>query len=184
MRSIVSFTARSLPGTGVAEKITVSPLCSSTCGWSPCAMRRSADSGSPWLPVEITTILWSGKSSISRTGTSIPSGMWMWPSERPMFTFLRIERPTSATLRPSEAAASTTCCTRWMFEAKQVTITRPSQRDSACSRCGPTLDSESAMPGRVTLVESPHRSSSPSRPNSARRDTSAGTPSTGVWSNL
>ena len=30
MRSIVSFTARSLPGIGVAEKITVSPSCSST----------------------------------------------------------------------------------------------------------------------------------------------------------
>ena len=57
MRSIVSFTARSLPGIGVAEKITVSPACRSTFGWSPWAIRRSADSGSPWLPVEITTIL-------------------------------------------------------------------------------------------------------------------------------
>jgi hypothetical protein len=60
MRSIVSFTARSLPGIGVAEKITVSPPWSETWGWSPCAIRRSAESGSPWLPVEITTSLWSG----------------------------------------------------------------------------------------------------------------------------
>jgi len=33
-RSIVSFTARSLPGIGVAEKTTVSPSFSCTCGWS------------------------------------------------------------------------------------------------------------------------------------------------------
>src|SRR5829696_8545596 len=52
MRSIVSLTERSLPGIGVAEKITVSPLRSATLGWSPWAMRRSADSGSPCDPVE------------------------------------------------------------------------------------------------------------------------------------
>jgi hypothetical protein len=101
-----------------------------------------------------------------------------------MFTFLRIERPTSDTLRPSAAAASTTCCTRWMFEAKLVTTMRPSQRAKTSSRCGPTEDSEGAMPGRSTFVESPHRRSTPSRPSSASRAMSAGTPSTGVWSNL
>ena len=153
-------------------------------GWSPCAIRRSAESGSPWLPVEITTSLWSGKSSISLTPTSIPSGIAMCPRLRPMFTFLRIDRPTSDTFRPRVAAASTTCCTRWMLEAKQVTTIRPSQRANASSRWGPTLDSEGAMPRRSTFVESPHNSSSPSRPSSARRATSAGSPSTGVWSNL
>ena len=165
MRSIVSLTARSLPGIGVAEKITVSPSCSSTCGWSPWAMRRSAESGSPWLPVEITTSLWSGKSSISLAPTSIPSGTSMWPSLRPMFTFLRIERPTSETLRPSAAAASTTCCTRWMFEAKQVTTMRPlAARErpprAAARRSTPTA----TCPARSALVESPHSSSRPSRP--------------------
>src|SRR6478735_3682212 len=53
MRSIVSLTARSLPGTGVAEKTTVSPECSSTSRWSLFAIRRSAESGSPCLPVEL-----------------------------------------------------------------------------------------------------------------------------------
>ena len=101
-----------------------------------------------------------------------------------MLKFLRIERPTSATLRSSCAAASTTCCTRWTFEAKQVTMMRPSQRENASRSAGPTLDSEGAMPGRSALVESPQRSSTPSRPSSARRETSAGLPSTGVWSNL
>ena len=42
-----------------------------------------------------------------------------------MLTFLRIERPTSATLRPSAQAASITCWTRWMLEAKLVTTIRP-----------------------------------------------------------
>ena len=162
----------------------MSPLRSSTFGWSPWAIRRSADSGSPWDPVEITTILWSGKSSISLTPTSIPSGTSMWPSLRPMFTFLRIDRPTSATLRPCACAASTTCWTRWMFDAKQVTTMRPLQRANASSRCGPTLDSDGAQPCRSALVESPQSSSSPSRPSSASRAMSAGSPSTGVWSNL
>ena len=184
MRSTVSFTARSLPGIGVAEKITVSPLCRSTSRWSPAAMRRNADRGSPWLPVDTTTSFSSGKSSIIFGLTSIPSGTSMWPSWRPMFTFLRIERPSRATLRPSAEAASTTCCTRWMFEAKQVTTMRPSQRAKASRSSGPTRDSESDQPGLSALVESPHRRSTPSRPSSASRAISAGIPSTGVWSNL
>ena len=44
-------TLTSLPGIGRAEITTVSPSCSATCGWSSNAMRLSADSGSPWLPV-------------------------------------------------------------------------------------------------------------------------------------
>ena len=101
-----------------------------------------------------------------------------------MFTFFRIERPTSDTFRPSAAAASTTCCTRWMFDAKLVTTIRPLQRANTSSRCGPTNDSDGEKPSRSTFVESPHSSSTPSRPSSARRETSAGGPSTGVWSNL
>ena len=101
-----------------------------------------------------------------------------------MFTFLRIERPTSATLRPRPEAASTTCCTRWMFEAKLVTTMRPSQRANTSSSAGPTTDSDGEKPWRSTFVESPHSTSTPSRPSSARREMSAGSPSTGVWSNL
>src|SRR5438270_297748 len=67
-------------------------------------MRRRAESGSPCEPVETTTTLWSGQSSTSWGWMRIPSGSSMWPSERPMLTFLRIERPTRATLRPSAAA--------------------------------------------------------------------------------
>jgi len=60
MRSIVSLTERSLPGIGVALKTTVSPECSSTSRCSPAAIRRSADSGSPWEPVEIAITSSSG----------------------------------------------------------------------------------------------------------------------------
>jgi hypothetical protein len=101
-----------------------------------------------------------------------------------MLTFLRIERPTSETLRPCAAAASTTCCTRWMFDAKQVTTMRPSQPRKSSSSLGPTIASLGEKPGRSALVESPQSSSRSSTPSSARRPTSAGTPSTGVWSNL
>ena len=100
-RSTVSLTARSLPGIGVAEKTTVSPSRSLIWRWSLCAIRRSAESGSPCEPVEITTTRWSGQSSTSCGWIRIPSGTSMCPSERPIPTFLRIERPTSATLRPS-----------------------------------------------------------------------------------
>jgi hypothetical protein len=114
----------------------------------------------------------------------MPSGSVMWPSERPMLTFLRIERPTRHTLRPSAAAASTTCCTRWMFDAKDVTTIRPDRRMKTSSRRGPTIASLGEKPGRSAFVESPQRRSRPSAPSCARRPTSAGMPSTGVWSNL
>ncbi len=124
-RSIVSLTARSLPGIGVAENTTVSPSRSSTGGWSRWAMRRSALSGSPCDPVEITTSFSSGQLSSSRGAMSRPSGTRAMPSERAMLTFLRIERPTRQTLRPSATAASMTCCTRCTLEAKDVTTIRP-----------------------------------------------------------
>ena len=122
------------------------------------AIRRSAESGSPWLPVEMTTTFSSGKSSISRGWMKIPSGAFAIPRLEAMLKFLRIERPTSATLRSSRAAASITCWTRWMLEANEVTMIRPLQRPNCWSRAGPTADSEGAMPGRSALVESPQSS--------------------------
>jgi hypothetical protein len=100
-RSIVSLTARSLPGTGVAEKTTVSPECSSTSRWSLLAIRRRAESGSPWLPVEITITFSSGKLSISRGWMKSPEGALAMPRLEAMLKFFRIERPTSATRRSS-----------------------------------------------------------------------------------
>ena len=52
-----------------------------------------------------------------------------------MFTFLRIERPTIATLRPHRRATSTACCIRWMFEANDATrIAARAQRDDLAER--------------------------------------------------
>ena len=36
-----------------------------------------------------------------------------------MFRFLRIERPTTATLRPVWAPTSIACCIRWTFDANE-----------------------------------------------------------------
>ena len=177
-------TARSLPGIGVAEKITVSLEWSCTSRWSLWAIRLSAESGSPWLPVEMTTTFSSGKSSISFGWIMIPCGALAISRLEAMLKFLRIERPTRATLRSSAAAASIACWTRWMFDANEVTTIRPLQRENTSISAGPTLDSDGATPGRSALVESPQRARTPSLPSSARRETSAGLPSTGVWSNL
>jgi hypothetical protein len=71
-----------------------------------------------------------------------------------------------------------------MFDANDVTTIRPSQREKTSSSRGPTIDSDSDQPLRSAFVESPQSSSTPLRPSSASRATSAGMPSTGVWSNL
>ena len=71
-----------------------------------------------------------------------------------------------------------------MLEAKLVTIDAPLARAKTCSRFGPTIDSDGENPGRSAFVESPQRSRIPSAPSWASRDMSAGSPSTGVWSNL
>ena len=57
-------------------------------------------------------------------------------------TFLPIDRPSVATVRPSPIAASTTCWMRWMWLAKQVTMTRLSgwSRNRSAST-SPTDDS-------------------------------------------
>ena len=68
-------------------------------------------------------------------GRACPSGTSMWPSD---LADVRCSCASSAPpARPcgrAAAAASTTCCTRWMFDAKQVTTIRPSQRANVCSQ--------------------------------------------------
>ena len=53
-----------------------------------------------------------------------PLGMVMMPSRMPSSTFLPMERPSVATLRPLATAASMICCTRCMWLAKQATMMR------------------------------------------------------------
>ncbi|MNL71939.1 hypothetical protein D3C87_1971730 [compost metagenome] len=53
----MSMTSRSLPGMAQDEKIMRSPALRSMTGCSPRAMRAMAARASPWLPVQISTIL-------------------------------------------------------------------------------------------------------------------------------
>ena len=62
---MIPCTLFSLPGTGVAEMITVSSAVMERLLCSPLAMRARAESGSPWLPVQSTTIFSSGSFSTS-----------------------------------------------------------------------------------------------------------------------
>ncbi len=52
--------ARSLPGIVREENSATSPRSSTICGCSSAAMRASAERGSPWLPVQTSTILSRG----------------------------------------------------------------------------------------------------------------------------
>ena len=64
-----------------------------------------------------------------------------------MFMFLRIERPTTATLRPDATATSIACCIRWMFEANDETSTRPVRCGISWRNASPTTRSERGVAG-------------------------------------
>ena len=100
--------------------------------------------GSPWEPVEITHISPAGTVSTSSMSTCMPSGMLMMPSRWPSSTFLPMERPSVATLRPVATAASMICCTRCMWLAKQATTIRlPDCAAKTRRSVTPTDDSDS-----------------------------------------
>ena len=101
-----------------------------------------------------------------------------------MFTFLRIERPTIATLRSVWIATSIACCTRCTFEANDVTKILPLRSGMICRNASPTTRSDCVKPGRSAFVESPSTRSTPRFPSSASLPTSVRMPSTGVWSSL
>ena len=66
-----------------------------------------------------------------------------------MLTFLIIERPETANLRPCRWAILMACCTRWMCEAKQATITRPSASAKIWWNAWPTVLSEAVEPAAL-----------------------------------
>ena len=101
-----------------------------------------------------------------------------------MFTFLRIERPTTHTFRPMEVATSTACCIRCTFDAKDETRMRPLRSGKIWRNASPTTRSDGVTPGRSAFVESPSMRSTPRLPSSASLPTSVFCPSTGVWSSL
>ena len=102
-----------------------------------------------------------------------------------MFRFLRIERPTTATLRPVCTATSIACCIRWTFEAKEATRIRPGPlRDDLAERLAD--QPLGAGEARAARRSSSRRAAGRRRgcPISASRPTSVRKPSTGVWSSF
>jgi hypothetical protein len=73
-RFTVSCTLTSLPGIALAETTTVSLEEIWTAGWSPKAIRVSAERGSPWLPVHRMSVSCGMNSSSRRGFTSRSSG--------------------------------------------------------------------------------------------------------------
>ena len=70
-------TVFSLPGMGRAEMMMKSDGPTLTLRWLDCAMRDSADSGSPWLPVVISTTFSGGYLLTSSTSMRTLSGTRM-----------------------------------------------------------------------------------------------------------
>ena len=156
-------TPVSLPGIGCELRMTVSFSWISSQRLSPEASRARADIGSPCEPVEITHTSPGGRPSMSSMSMSTESGMRNTPSLRARATFFFIDRPRVATRRPKDWAASATCWTRWMWEAKQVTIRRrPSWACMTLYRTAPTEVSDREWPGESALVESDRRRRMPS----------------------
>ena len=106
--------------------------------------------------------------------------------ERARATFLPMDRPRVATVRPLAMAASAICWIRWMWLAKQATMTRLSgwaAKRSASTR--PTLRSLSVWPSSSALVESDSSRRIPELEAMApMRARSVARPSTGVRSIL
>ena len=103
---------------------TTSPAPTRSHLLSPVAISERADIGSPWEPVEITHISPGGTESTCSISIRLPLGIEMMPKRVPNSTFLPMERPNVATLRPLATAASMICCTRCMWLAKQATMIR------------------------------------------------------------
>ena len=101
-----------------------------------------------------------------------------------MFAFLRIERPTNATLRPQSTATSHACCIRCTFDANDEIRILPVRCGKIWRNASPTTRSDLRHAGRSAFVESPSSRSTPRLPTSASLPTSVRWPSTGVWSIL
>ena len=123
---------------------------------------------------------------MSSMSTRVPSGTVRMPRRRASSTFLPIDRPRVATLRPLATAASITCWTRWMWLAKQATTTRrPARAMNTRRMVAPTVRSDGVKPGSSALVESDSSRRMPGSSASApMRDRSVRRPSTGWRSSL
>ena len=81
-----------------------------------------------------------------------------------MLTFLTIERPDTANLRPCRWAILIACWMRWMCEANEAISTRPFASAKIWWKAWPTWLSEPVLPSTSMFVESPISASTPSSP--------------------
>ena len=71
---MVRYTAASLPGISDDDSTTVSPGSIRTHLWSRPAISVRAENGSPWEPVDSTTVAAGSSPLSSSTGISRPGG--------------------------------------------------------------------------------------------------------------
>ncbi len=183
-RLMVLLMVSSLPGMGCEESTTVSFGLRSNWRFVPAERRPTMEEGSPCEPVHMMTTLWSCICNAWSIGTIISSGISRYLSLRAIFTLSTMLGPAKVILRPLLAAASATCCTREISEAKVAMMTRPLASLNTLSNAGPMTASEGVQPGRSAFVESESSKSTPRVENSESFAKSVGQPSTGVWSNL
>ena len=92
---------------------------------------------------------------MSSMSASAESGMSKMPIWRAIAMFFRIDRPSGMITRPNDWAASASCCTRWMWLAKQaVMMRRPTCWCIRSYNTPPTAFSERECPCSSALVES------------------------------
>ena len=177
--------AFSCPGMTRAEITTRSPGRIEICLWSLTAMRESAASGSPWLPVVRMSTFSGGSERSSPASASSEAGRRSAPSCEAMPATETMLRPARWTRRRVSRATSTTCWMRWMCEANVATITRPGAPATIARRAG----AERALRGGAPLVLDV-RAVGQQREHAARRRAprsaprSVARPSTGAGSSL
>ena len=156
--SITPYMASSLPGISDEDRMIRSPAVSVMLRCSPRDILDSADIGSPWVPVVISTTRSGGIISAAAMSRMSESATRRYPSSLAMPMLRTIDRPTNDTRLPSATAASVICCTRSTFDAKHATITRPSaprikpvqRRADLAFRRAPPLGSRNSLSRRGT----------------------------------
>ena len=112
------------------------------CWWSPLAMRVSADVGSPWLPVVMIAIRSGGSLFIlSSDAEDLARGVEVAPLARHL-DVVHHAAAGDEDPPPGFTAASMTCCTREISDAKVATMTRPWALAMIRSSVSPTLRSD------------------------------------------
>ena len=129
------------------------------------AIRRSADSGSPWEPVEITTTLWSGQSSTSLGLDQHPVGD-LDVAERAADVDVLAHRAADQRDLAPERGGGVDDLLHAVDVGREARDDDPAlgAREHLLAGAGRRRARTGEKPGRSALVESPHSSSTPVAP--------------------